>query len=53
MVFFGQGLIERGVALDGVQIQSAAKLVVGADKNFNEIGIEARVIKAVGNLEIA
>ena len=53
VVLFSQRLIERGVAFDGVEIQPAAKIIIRADENFDKIGIEARVVKAVCDLEIA
>ena len=53
VVLFSQRLIERGVAFDGVEIQPAAKIVIYADENFDEVGIKARVVKAVSDLEIA
>ena len=46
VVRLSQCLIECGVALDGIEIQPAAKIVICADENFNEVGIEARVVKA-------
>ena len=53
VVLFSQRLIECGVALYGIEIQPAAKIVIYADENFDEVGIKARVVKAVSDLEIA
>ena len=53
VVRLSQRLIECGVALYGIKIQPAAKIVIYADENFDEVGIKARVVKAVGDLEVA
>ena len=53
VVRLSQCLIECGVALYGIKIQPAAKIIIRADENFDKIGIEARVVKAVCDLEIA
>ena len=53
VVRLSQYLIECGVALYGIKIQPASKIIIRADENFDKIGIEARVVKAVCDLEIA